>query len=219
MLNYVNVFSCFCLPIILCFSSYPQQSQLSRNVNYLSEFIASDYFLSLKENHYDLEMVDTIYLRAINSHNFDYSEALLSLTFATIPYKVVPIKIPLFGWIVNYPLIAHNDSVFNKKNENLPKYLLYDSPQTDYGDKDKLAHLFGNAFISYNSFIFDFGLVIGYFVEVFEEKFKVQSRIDERDLYVNYLGYLFGKELRKNNDVMPSRFFLIPALFKVRYTP
>ncbi len=214
----LKFFSYFCLSFVLCFSSYPQQSQLSRNVNHLSEFIASDYFLSLNENHYELELVDSIYLHALHYHNYQFSETLLSLTFATIPYKVVPIKIPLFGWIVNYPLIAHNDSVFHKKNENLPKYLLYDSPQTDYGDKDKLAHFFGNAFIAYNSPIFDFGLVIGYFVEVFEEKFKVQSKIDERDLYVNYLGNLFGKELLKNKGIMPSRFFLIPVLFNVRYT-
>ena len=65
-------------------------------------------------------------------------------------------------------------------------------PEIDYGDKDKLAHFFGSAFLSYESTIFDLGKLIGYFVEAFEESFKVQSTVDLRDLDVNEYGRLFG---------------------------
>ena len=60
---------------------YSQQSELSKGVNYISEFIASDYFKELSKTNSDLALVDTIYLRAVHFENYDYSETLLALTF------------------------------------------------------------------------------------------------------------------------------------------
>ncbi|MGB5850510.1 MAG: hypothetical protein WBH40_18625, partial [Ignavibacteriaceae bacterium] len=128
------------ITILLTTLIFPQQSKLSRTVNYLSDFIASDYFIELKETNSDLALVDSIYLRAIAFTEKDYSEALLALTFATIPYKKVPILIPVIKEVICYPLTAADDSTFNLKNENLPRYLFYDSPKTRHGDVDKLAH-------------------------------------------------------------------------------
>ena len=210
------------LTIILSFlfafviNLYPQQSSLSEGVNYLSEFIASDYFNQLKKTNDDLELTDTLFLRAVKFKNFDYSEALLALTFATVPYNEVPIQFPLIG-ILDYPLVSANDSVFLQKNKNLPKDLFYDSPKDNFGDKDKLAHFFGSAFISYSSNIFDLGDLIGYFVEVFEQSFKVQSSIDQRDLRTNKLGNIFGETLKKNKNVLPSQIMLIKSLSYFRY--
>ena len=210
------------LTIILSFlfafviNLYPQQSSLSEGVNYLSEFIASDYFNQLKKTNDDLELTDTLFLRAVKFKNFDYSEALLALTFATVPYNEVPIQFPLIG-ILDYPLVSANDSVFLQKNKNLPKDLFYDSPKDNFGDKDKLAHFFGSAFISYSSNIFDLGDLIGYFVEVFEQSFKVQSSIDQRDLRTNKLGNIFGEALKKNKNVLPSQIMLIKSLSYFRY--
>ncbi len=77
--------------LILLFVStshaYSQQSNLSKGVNYLSEFIASEYFLELKKENTDLALVDSIYIRAIKFYENDYQEALLALTFTTIPYQ------------------------------------------------------------------------------------------------------------------------------------
>jgi hypothetical protein len=210
------------LTIILSFlfafviNLYPQQSSLSEGVNYLSEFIASDYFNQLKKTNDDLELTDTLFLRAVKFKNFDYSEALLALTFVTVPYNEVPIQFPLIG-ILDYPLVSANDSVFLQKNKNLPKDLFYDSPKDNFGDKDKLAHFFGSAFISYSSNIFDLGDLIGYFVEVFEQSFKVQSSIDQRDLRTNKLGNIFGEALKKNKNVLPSQIMLIKSLSYFRY--
>ncbi len=195
---------------------YPQQSTLSKGVNYLSEFIASDYFLNLKKTNNDLELTDTLFLRAVKYKDCNYSEALLALTFATVPYREVPIQLPLIG-IINYPLISASDSIFLKKDDNLPKELFYDTPKGNFGDKDKLAHFFGSAFISYSSNIFDLGDLIGYFVEVFEESFKVQSSIDQRDLRTNKLGNIFGDILKRNKNVLPSQVMLIKSLSFFRY--
>ena len=189
---------------VLVINTYPQQSTISKGVNYLSEFIASDYFLNLKKTSNDLALTDTLFLRAVKYKEYNYSEALLALTFATVPYKEVPIKFPLIG-VLDYPLVSANDSVFLKKDKNLPKKLFYDTPNDNFGDKDKLAHFFGSAFISYSSNIFDLGDLIGYFVEVFEQSFKVQSSIDTRDLRTNKLGNIFGDILKKNKNALPSQ--------------
>jgi hypothetical protein len=155
---------------------------------------------------------------AIKQENFDYSEALLALTFAAIPYREVPIQIPVIKLTLNYPLISASDSIFNLKNENVPENLFYDTPQDKYGDKDKLAHFFGSAYISFSSHIFDLGNPIGYFVEVFEESFKVQSTIDERDLITNELGNLFGKLLKKNKNIFPSQVLILRTLKYFNYS-
>ena len=136
---------------------------------------------------------------------------------AAVPYREIPVVLPLVGTVLYYPLTSAEEDIFNKKNDNLPRYLLYDSPQGDYGDKDKIAHFFGSAFLSYTGKVFDLGTAIGYFVEVFEESFKVQSSIDERDLLVNELGNYFGEALKNNKSILPSRFFILPFLTHIRY--
>jgi hypothetical protein len=206
------------LTIILTTLIFPQQSKLSRAVNYISAFIASDYFVELKETNSDLALVDSIYLRAIAFSEKDYSEALLALTFATVPYKEIPVVIPIIKEVIYYPLISADDFTFKLKNKNLPRYLFYDSPKTNHGDVDKLAHFFGNAFIGYSENIFDLSSLIGYFVESFEESFKVQSKVDYRDLDVNWYGDQFGKLLQENEKLLPSQIMLIRSLKYFRFT-
>ena len=192
---------------------YPQQSKLSKNVNYISEFIASDYFKKLSKSNNDLALADTIYLRAVHITNNDYSETLLALTFAVVPYKKVPIKIPYFNIQLYYPLISADEETFLVKNKNLPAMLYFDSPQNLYGDKDKLAHFFGSAYLTVSTNLFDFGNLIGYFVEAFEEDFKVQSSIDYRDLEVNFLGKCFGNLLKKDKSILPSQILVMRTLY------
>ena len=194
----------FILSIVLVSNfSFPQRSQLSSEVQTISEYIASDSFLSLKEQIGELQSIDSLYLKALNSAGNNVQEALLALTFAVVPYKNVPIR---FLFRFNYPLLSADDSIFKKKNKNLPKYFLPDSPKNEFADRDKLAHFFGNAFVAYTSQIFDLTGAIGYFVEVFEENFTPENQIDLRDLKVNKLGEAFGKCLKKDKALLPSIF-------------
>jgi hypothetical protein len=203
--------------LILCCSLFPQQSKLSGSVNTLSAHIASDKFLEIKNKYGDLQAVDSIFYTALKFSNYNYSEAFLTLTFTTVPYREAPIQLPIIKLILYYPLISADEETFLKKNENLPRYIFFDTPTDNYGDKDKLAHFFGSAYLSYASNIFDLGNLIGYFVEVFEEKFKVQSEIDERDLTTNRLGNLFGKILKRKKDAMPSQILIMPTLYHFRF--
>lgn len=195
--------------LLISLQSFPQQSSISKAVNYLSDFIASKHFIELKKDNSDLTLVDSIYCRALKFYHYDYNETLLSLTFATIPYNEVPIVVPLINVILYYPLVSADDSTFNLKNKNLPRILFYDSPDNNFGDKDKLAHFFGNAYIGYSENIFDLAGSFDYFVEAFEEDFKVQSRIDSRDQDVNSYGRVFGECLETNKGVRPSEVILI----------
>jgi hypothetical protein len=200
------------LIVLYCFCAFPQQSKLSKAVNYLSDYIASQDFSELKKTSTDLALVDSMYKKAVTFTNKDYSEALLALTFTSIPYREVPIVVPLIKSLVHFPLVSADDSTFKLKNENLPRYLFFDTPEDRYGDVDKLAHFFGNSFISYSENILDLSHLIGYFVESFEEDFKVASRVDYRDLDVNSYGDYFGKLLEEHNELLPSQVMLIRSL-------
>ena len=204
--------------INLANQSFSQQSNISRAVNHSSEYIASEKFIKLRSEIGDVAAVDSIYIDAVNYSNGNISEALLALMLATVPYREVPVQIPIVNSIVNYPLTSADQETFLKKNNNLPRYLFFDSPQNDYGDKDKLAHFFGSAFLSYESHVFDIGKLIGYFVEAFEESFKVQSSVDLRDLDVNEYGRLFGNLLKENKQLLPSQIFLLRSLRFLRVT-
>ncbi len=205
-LNILLLFFSFYLPV------FPQQSDLSKTVNYLSEFIASDNFLNLKKNNHDLTLVDSIYFRALEFVNNDFGEAFLALTFTSIPYREVPIVIPLINANIYYPLVSADETISILKNQNLPSKLFFDSPENSYGDKDKIAHFFGNAFLGYSENILDLANVFGYFVETFEEDFKAQSRVDYRDIDVNWYGELFGDLLEENKKILPSQVMIIRSL-------
>lgn len=203
---------------ILLFSSllYPQQSRLSKEVNLISAYMSSEQFAGLNKSNNHLFTMDSLYVNALKICCNDKEDALLALTFACVPYRKVPIVIPYLKFKFDYPLVSADLNTFNQKNANLPKELFFDTPVSLYGDSDKPAHFFGSAFVSYSSNIFDLGDVIGYFVEVFEETFKVQSQADLRDLQTNHLGNLFGKLIKKNNKIMPSHIMLTKTLSLIR---
>jgi hypothetical protein len=205
--------------ILLANSSFfSQQSKLSKSVNSITSYIASNHFNNLKAEIGDLFSTDSIYNFALSECDDNYGDALLSLMLATVPYREVPIQVPIINSIWYYPLVSSDEETFLKKNDQLPTQLFFDSPNNKYGDKDKLAHFFGSAFLSYESNIFDLGNLIGYFVEVFEESFKVQSSVDPRDLDVNYYGRIFGEALKENKEILPSQILLLRSIRYLRIT-
>lgn len=218
MKNKLSILFLIILNILFTSLLYPQQSEISKTVNYISEYIASDNFIAIRNKSGDLAASDSIFLEAVKYCNGNIGDALVGLMLATVPYKEVPITLPLINSVVYYPLTSADEETFLKKNDNLPRYLFLDSPNNNYGDKDKLAHFFGSAFLSYEPSIFDLGKLIGYFVEVFEESFNVQSSIDYRDLDVNDYGRIFGNLLKENNSILPSQIFLLRSLRFLRVT-
>jgi hypothetical protein len=206
----------FCI-IIINVSIKAQVTKLGASIDYLSRYIASKEFAEIKTKINDYRQMDLIYKKALEESKGDISNALFTLTFTVIPYDYIPVVTPMFKIPINVPLPHSVDSIFNLKNKNLPKNLFYDTPQNDFGDKDKLAHFFGSAYLSYSSSWFDITQIIGIFVEDFEEKFYIQSSADPRDIRADYLGNMFGKALKKNKGLLPSQIFAVYYLTFFRY--
>ncbi len=194
-----------------------QVTTLGKSVDYLSRYIASDEFNQLSVNSIDLALIDSIYKKALNNCEHDISDALFILTFSVIPYNHIPLASPNIGLRINIPLPHSVDSIYSLKNKRLPKIIFYDSPKNEFGDKDKLAHFFGSAYLAYSSSWFDITEIIGIFVEDFEEKFYVQSKVDLRDIRADNLGNIFGKALKENRNVLPSQVFSLYHLTLFRY--
>lgn len=160
----------------------------------------------------DLEKIDSIYSFAVEYFDKDYSEALLALTFACLPFQEMPLKLPIFDLPLNLQLPTIQNDLFKKRLDKLPSHFLIESPNGKFGDKDKLSHFFGNAFIKYNFAYVQFASFMGAFVELFEGSFKIAGAVDQRDLYINRFGELFGKSLNENLEMLPSRILSLNAL-------
>lgn len=197
------------LLIFLNISFLPGQEipDLHEGIEIITKYLSSKEFLEIKKGQDDLSQVDSIYVFAVKAYHQDYSEAMLALTFALLPYKEMPLKIPLIGINWTVPLPSSADSLYFPKNQNLPSKLFPDSPLNSMGDRDKLSHFFGNAFLSFNISLFSFSEFIGIFIELFEESFKIEGALDQRDLIANELGKQFGEALQNNKNIMPSLFF------------
>ena len=78
----------------------------------------------------------------------------------------------------------------------------------DYGDKDKLAHFFGNAFIGYAQtyWISEIYLVILW--KRLKKILRFSQHVDLRDMMTNTLGQLFGNILKENKNILPSQIFI-----------
>ena len=122
-------------------NTFTQQSQISKAVNHISSYIASEEFLQLKNKIGDVSAVDSIFIDATKYTEGNISDALLALMLATVPYNEVPIQIPLFNSTIYYPLTSAEEKIFLAKNENLPKYLFFDTPQIIMETKINL-HIF-----------------------------------------------------------------------------
>jgi hypothetical protein len=63
----------------------------------------------------DIALMDSIFIKAVKFYEGDIDEALLALTFASVPYNQVPIQLPLLKIIIKYPLISADQETFLRK--------------------------------------------------------------------------------------------------------
>lgn len=182
---------------------------------YLSDYIASEEFDTYKKNNDNLTQVDHLFRKAIDFYDGDISEALLALTFSFLPFNHIKVKF-LFGSQFRIPLPSPPQKIFEKRLDNLPSKLFFDSPQSSFGDKDKLSHFFGNAFLRYNFGFFNLSKFMGIFVENVEEGLFIEGGYSFRDIIANHLGELFAESLKTNKDIQPSDILKIYNLLFIR---
>jgi len=181
-------------------------TDLSDAVYLLSKYIASGNYLS--NTHNTLYGIDSIYLKAKLIQKDDISETLLSTTFAALPFDHIPLVLPILNAKINIPLPAVEENLFIVKNENLPSGFLIDNKNQN-GDKDKISHFFGNAFISHSISFINLSDFLGLIIELFENTFYVEGSIDARDIIINRLGQKFGEDLKKDSTLLPSQYFSV----------
>jgi len=194
---------------------YSQQSTMGRNVDQLSIFIASSRFEQIRKNLGEVPAIDSLFQESLRISNNNISDALVACTWACLTVKDATIVTPLLNFKLVIPFFSSANETFQKKNQNLPRYIFPDSPKSKWGDVDKLSHFFGSAFLEYNSFIPGVSKLFGYFIEVFEESFKIDSKFSGRDISVNSLGIKFGSDLRKKTGILPSKYL---KLYKLEIT-
>lgn len=206
--------------IVFCSFSNHAQSTGSRSfyggMFFAIDVIRSNDFQNTKDENGDLAAVDSLFISTLKYFEGDISETLLALTFATVPFNKIDFRIPLVKKTITIPLPSAQKKIFNEKVAKTPKYLFPDSFSSDYGDKDKLAHFFGNAFIRYSFRLFNLSKFLGIFVEFMEEGFFVNGEFSKKDILVNHLGEFFAEALIKNPNSVPSEVFLIYQLLYIR---
>lgn len=187
-------------------TTFSQGSKTGKIVDSLSHFIAADYFEAIRQYSGEMASVDTIFKVALRYSDGDISLALAACTWSCLTVKTATVVTPFLGIKLIIPFFSSTESTFSRKNKNLPRFFFEDSPTSPGGDVDKLAHFFGSAYLQYNSFIPGIAELFGYFIEVFEESFKVDSKFSSRDIIVNKIGIKFGNELREKPEAKPSEF-------------
>jgi hypothetical protein len=172
-----------------------------QNITELKSYIRSSEFSDFKKREGDLAAVDEIYNHAFNLTRGNTGIALLISTFATFDHFTVDLRVPILK--IKIPLTNETKEEFEERLNSLPSKLYKDSPK-GYGDRDKLQHFFGSAFLTY---VFENKAAAdrySEFVEVFEDNYIYSVGFDVRDIAANRDGQRFGYGLSKYYRTKPS---------------
>ncbi len=145
--------------------------------------------------------MDFIYLRALKISDHNLTRALFLSMIGCLDHQNVDLRVPVIG-IVDVPLTFEEDSSFIARYRNLPSRLYDDTPRE--GDKDKLQHFFGSAYIAYASESRELARTSGDLIEWGEARFVVGGVDDPRDRRSNKQGERFGHDLLTVKNLLPS---------------
>jgi hypothetical protein len=172
----------------------------------LREFVCSEEFAEVRARLGDLAAVDTLFFRAKEFSWGNLYEALLISALATLDHRRVGVHVPLAGPLLWLPLTSEFDDDFRSRLAALPRRLYPDSPADSAGDRDKLQHFFGSAFLAAVSESRDAAGRVGDFVEWGEELFIVGGVADPRDVRANRQGQEFGLHVLAQRGERPSKY-------------
>jgi hypothetical protein len=170
----------------------------------LKSFVRSKTFHRLRNVYGDVRALDALFIRAMRMTNNNTAVSLLLATIASFDHRVVGLKIPVFN--LYFPLSDESERDFLRRIKNLPSRLYADTPNDSSGDRDKLQHFLGSAFLTFAFESQDAAMRIGDFVEEGEEAFIVGGVNDDRDLRSDRQGQAFGAALLDDNRRLPSEF-------------
>jgi hypothetical protein len=178
----------------------------------LKSFIRSKKFRLLRKEFGDRRAIDVIFVHAMNLTNNNTAVALFLSMLACFDHRTVGLRIPVFNLF--FPLTNESEDEYNRRVANLPSRLFSDSPPDSNGDRDKVQHFFGSAFLSFIFESRESANRFGDFIEEGEEAIIVDGVNDERDKSANREGQRFGVALLDDNHRYPST-YLRKSLKKV----
>ncbi len=176
--------------------------RLVRQVNAMRAYVRDRRFAELMRLCGDMRAVDAIYLRALRLVEYEIGRALFLSMVATMEHRKLGIHLGPLG-TMSMPLTFEEDSLFRARIQNLPARIYDDSPQDEHGDKDKLQHFFGSAYLAYVSSP-DVARTAGDLIEKGEATFIVGGVDDPRDRRANRQGERFGTDLVYVKNLLPS---------------
>jgi len=186
---------------ISCLTTYFPSVFIKNEID-LKIFLRSKKFRSLRREFGDRRAMDFIFVRAMRLTNNNTAMALLLTTFSCFDHRTLGFKIPIFNLF--FPLSNESEEEFHRRLSNLPAHLFADSPADTAGDRDKLQHFFGSAFLTYIFESKGSADRFGEFIEQGEDAIVVGGVNDERDKRANREGQRFGQALLEDNHRLPS---------------
>jgi hypothetical protein len=174
---------------------------LVKEAREIRAYIRDRRFVELVKRCGDIRVMDFIYLRALSISDHSISRALFLSMIACLDHQNVDLKVPILGTL-GVPLTFEEDSLFKARYGNLPSRLYDDTPRE--GDKDKLQHFFGSAYIAYASESRELAKTSGDLIEWGEARFVVGGVDDPRDRRANKQGGRFGHDLLTVKNLLPS---------------
>lgn len=172
----------------------------------LKEFVRGEEFARLRTEYGDRYAVDALFDRAMSLSWNNVYEALMISLFTTMDHRRFGVRLPVVGPFLWVPLSSEFPQEFEERVHALPSRLYDDTPEDEAGDRDKLQHFFGSAFLTYLFESKDVASHAGTFIETYEEKIIVGGVLDERDFRANRQGQEFGIALLEDKSLLPSTF-------------
>jgi hypothetical protein len=170
--------------------------------NELKDFVRSRDFSRIRKESGDVRSIDAIYVRAMDLTGDNAAMALLISCLATFDHDIVGLRVPVLS--IALPLTGESTEEFRQRIRNLPVRLYDDTPPS--GDRDKIQHFFGSAFLSCTFESRDAADRFGEFIEESEDAVIIGGAIDDRDRRANRQGQEFGLALIADNHRYPSEF-------------
>ena len=180
---------------------------LIKDTRTIRAYVRDPRFAILMKRCGDMRAVDAIYLKALALTDHNIARALFLSLMGTLEHRNVDLKVPIFGSL-GVPLTFEEDSLFDRRMRNLPGKIYADTPPE--GDRDKLQHFFGSAYIAFASESRDLARTSGDLIEWGEAKFVVGGVDDERDKRANSHGSRFGQDLLMVRNLLPSDYLNLP---------
>jgi hypothetical protein len=177
--------------------------QIIVDIKHIRKYLLDERFQVLRNQCGDMRTIDAIYLKSLKIADYNIARALFLSFMAVLEHRKVDVKMPIIG-VFTMPLTFEHDTVFSTRINHLPVQVYSDSPKGAAGDRDKLQHFFGSAYISYVSEAPGFARMTGNLIEWGEALFIVGGTDDQRDKRANKHGECFGRDLLVVQTLLPS---------------